>query len=449
MDWKKLRQKLVRQKYPDTEELEELREQYEKISEHITEEFGVETFFAGSAGRKTCMKGDRDIDLFLMFPEKLERQELENRGLKIGEKTFRHFDGDYEVDYAEHPYTKGEIDGHEVEIVPCYDTAPGEIKSAVDRSPHHAEWVKENLDQEQIEDVVLLKSFLKAQGIYGSSLMTRGFSGYLCEILIEEYGSFRDLLEEAENWREKTVIDPEEHHEELSGELEEKFSEDSLVVIDPVDEERNVASVLTSENYSKFIHACWKFNQGPGVNFFQREEVEVEKFEVQQEIENRADFIVLEFEAINEPDDIVYPQMRKTLGRLEKRLEKHGFRIFESGFHAGEEEIRMFFELNSSLPGVEYRKGPKVFHGTDHLEEFSSKYENTFIRDERVFSKVDREFTHAKEFLKSFLDGDSDELREKGIPGNVSRKVANFRMMDPMIDDEEWLKFLAEKLKVV
>jgi tRNA nucleotidyltransferase (CCA-adding enzyme) len=447
MNWEKLREKVVEQKYPDEEELDRLWKKYEEVSGFIEESFGVDTFFAGSAGRGTCVSGDRDIDVFLIFPEDVERQELENRGLDIGEETFEHFGGSHEVEYAEHPYTKGEIDGFEMEIVPCYETDPEDIQSAVDRSPHHARWVKENLSKEQKEDVVLLKTFLKTGNLYGSSLKVRGFSGYLCEILIHEYGSFRELVRKAREWREETVIDPLDHHEEMPQNLEEKFSEDSLIAIDPVDPERNVASVLTTENYSRFIHRCWKFDRAPGMNFFEEEEIEVDRFEVQKEIEARGDFIVLEFDAIDEPGDLVYPQMRKTMRRIEKVLEKHDFRVYESGFHVGT-QIRIFFELDSSLPGIRYRKGPKVFHGVEHLEEFTSKYENTFIRGERIYAKVEREFTKAKELLKSFLDEKPEKLQEKGIPDDVSEEMAGFKMTDPVLEDEEWLKFLTKKLEI-
>ncbi|MFB6116593.1 MAG: CCA tRNA nucleotidyltransferase [Candidatus Nanosalina sp.] len=447
MNWERLRQKALEKFYPEEEELRDLEEVYEEISAFIESEYGFKTFFAGSAGRGTCVKRDRDIDVFILFPGSTERQNLEDIGLKIGEEVFKHFEGDFRVEYAEHPYTKGEIQGYEVEIVPCIDTSPENIQSAVDRSPHHAKWVRESLSQEQKEDVVLLKAFLKAQDLYGSSLKNRGFSGYLCEILVAEYGSFREVVEEAAEWREETVIDVENHHGELPQDLEEKFSSSSLKVIDPVDPERNVASVLTSENYAEFIHSCWRFSREPGMKFFEKSEVDVEKFELEQEVQKRADFLVLEFEAIDEPEDIVYPQMRKTLRRLEKKLEGHDFRLYESGFHVGG-KIRVFFELESSLPGVEYMQGPKVYHGTQHLDEFTSKYANTFVRGERVCAKVEREYTEAKRLLKDFVDCSSARLEEKGVPGNVAEKMVEMRMTDPIQDDEEWLKFLAEKLKV-
>ena len=449
MKFERLREKALDKLYPDEKELEELEDTYNEISAFIESEYGFETFFAGSAGRRTCVKGDRDIDVFVLFPEDVSREELEDKGLKIGEETFKEFEGDFRVEYAEHPYTKGEIQGFEVEIVPCVDTSPGDIQSAVDRSPHHAKWVRRNLSVEQKKDVVLLKGFLKAGGLYGSSLKVRGFSGYLCELLVQHYGSFQEVVEKVPEWRESTLIDPESHHEDgLPEELVEKFSEDSLIVIDPVDPDRNVASVLTSENYSKFIYRCWRFSRFPGLDFFEKREKELQKFEIQREVERRDDFIVLEFEPVDEPDDIVYPQMRKAMRRLEKKFEEHEFRIYEKGFHVGG-KIRVFFELDASLPGVEYKRGPKVFHGSEHIQEFTSKYENTFVRNERLYAKVEREFTDAKSLMKDFLDGDPGELQEKGIPGNVAEKITEFRMTDPVVDDEEWLKFLAEKLKVV
>ncbi|WP_414837504.1 CCA tRNA nucleotidyltransferase [Candidatus Nanosalina sp. VS9-1] len=447
ISWEKIRRKAVDQFYPEQEEFDELERAYEKISGFIQEEFGFETFFAGSAGRKTCMTGDRDLDLFVLFPEDMERRELEQKGLEIGRKVFEEFEGEYEVDYAEHPYTKGVIEGLEVEIVPCYDTDPDDIISAVDRSPHHAKWVRENLSSKQCEDVVLLKAFLRASGIYGSSLKVQGFSGYLCELLIYEFGSFDDLLRSASEWSETEFFDPEDYHDELPENLEKRFRDEPLVVIDPVDSERNVASVLTLENYSRFVYQAWKFSREPGMDFFRREDIDVESFAVRKEIERRGDFIVLEFETPDRPDDILYPQLRKALRRLEDRLEDAGFRIFESGFHVGE-EVRILFELDESLPEIYYQKGPKIFHGVEHLEQFTQKYDNTFVKDDRVVAKTEREFSNARNLLKHFLDGEASELEEQGVPGNVAEKIKDFRMVDVFQEDEEWLKFLVRKLRL-
>lgn len=447
MNWKRLREKVLEKHYPGEEELEEARDLYQKISDYIAEDFGLETHFAGSTSRETCMAGDKDIDVFVLFSPELSQTALEEQGLKVGKNVFREFDGTYRVEYAEHPYTKGEIDGHEVEIVPCYDVPADQIKSSVDRTPHHSRWADAHLDKEQRKDVVVLKSFLRAHGIYGSSLKVRGFSGYLCEILIAEFGSFNELVESAVDWDRQEIIDPEDHHDALPEKLKKKFDEDSLVVIDPVDPERNVASVLDTENYAKFIYACWKFQRKPGIGLFTQKDVVYDQFELEQEIDRRADFIVIEFEPPEEVEDIVYPQMRKTVRLLENRLRSEDFRVYDSGFHIGE-KARIVFELERSLPEVENLEGPRLFHGSDHIDQFASKYDNVFVEGDRLHARVEREYTDAKQFFKDFLDGDRHELKERGVPGYVAEKMTEHTFSEPVVDDEKWLKYMAEKLHV-
>ncbi len=447
MNWEKLRQKVLDRFYPSRQELEELETLYSDISTFIQSEYGLETFFAGSAGRETCVAGDKDIDIFVLFPEDTERSKLEDLGLEIGENVFESFDGEFEVEYAEHPYTKGEIQGHEVEVVPCIDTSPQDIRSAVDRSPHHAKWVDENLSERQKKDVVVLKSFLKSQGLYGSSLKNRGFSGYLCEVLIANAGSFEDLIHEASSWRKDKLIDIEDHHNHLPQHLEEKFSDSSLKVVDPVDGERNVASVLTSENYAKFVYSCWQFSQNPGMNFFTEKDSDLDKFKLKQEMDDRGELIVIELDKIDEPDDIVYPQMRKAIGRLEDILEQKDFRLYSNGFYVGS-KIRIFFETSSSERNIKIKQGPKPFHDQVHVSEFTSNYDNTFIENERICAKIEREYTRPKDLLYDFIDQNESGLKEDGIPGNVAEKLVDASFVKPMNEDEEWLKFLYMRLRL-
>ena len=445
MNLERLREKVIERHYPEEKDIQKIRQKYQEISEFIQNEFGVETHFAGSAGRKTCMKGDNDIDIFILFDEEIEKKQLENRGLDIGKKVFSEFNGEFEIEYAEHPYTKGEINGHEVEIVPCYETSPESIKSSVDRTPHHSRWVDQKLDDEQRKDVVILKRFLSAGGIYGSSLKVRGFSGYLCEILISHYGSFEKLVENASEWQENQIIDAENHHEvNLPKEFQKKFEDEPLVVIDPVDPERNVASVLNRENLGNFMHLCWKFNKNPGIQFFEEEETDYTEFELKQELKKRADFIVIKFETPEEVEDIIYPQMRKTLRRLEKLLQKHDFRMFNTGFHI-DSSARIFFELESILPQLQEVEGPKIFHGLDHLEQFTSKYEATYIREDRIMAKTEREYSEARDLLKDFLE---EDLESKGIPSHVAQKIEDYSFTEAIDSDGKWLNYLGKKLHV-
>ncbi|HOV68648.1 MAG TPA: nucleotidyltransferase domain-containing protein, partial [Methanoregulaceae archaeon] len=96
----------------------------------------------GSAARGTWVRGDRDLDLFLLFPPGMDRDSLEREGLALARKIALEFGDGYREKYAEHPYINATVDGIDVDLVPCYrvDSASG-IKSAVDRTPFHTRYI--------------------------------------------------------------------------------------------------------------------------------------------------------------------------------------------------------------------------------------------------------------------------------------------------------------------
>lgn len=448
MNIQRLKEKVLEDIYPKEAEIEESNDIYQNVSNFIEKNFELKTHFAGSTGRGTCLKNDKDIDIFVLFPKNTKRKGLEEKGLEIGKKVFEEFNGSYRVDYAEHPYTKGTIEGHEVEIVPCFDVKSEDIKSSVDRTPHHSTWVSDNLNKDLKKDAVLLKKFLKSNKLYGSSLKRRGFSGYLTEILVIEYGGFEEVIEKAQNWDESKIIDPGEILESNESKVMERFNQDSLVVIDPIDKERNVAAVLSEENYAKFVHLCWKFSKDPGIEFFEEEKYEYTEFELKKEVKERSELVVVEFDRPDEVDDIIYPQMRKFMRLMQKRLKKHDFRIFESGFHSFNGKIRFFYEINRCLPEVQEIEGPRVFHNTKHVNQFTSKYDLTYVKEDRLVAKTERKYSDGRKLIKNFLNSDAEELKKNGVPNNISSTLTDHSFKDPVSGDEEWLNYLAEKLKV-
>ena len=180
----------------------------------------------GSIARNTWVRGDRDLDVFLLFPPDISREALESEGLALARTIARKFTKTFCEKYAEHPYINATIDSIDVDLVPCYNVeSAASIQSAVDRTPFHTRYITEKING-LTDDVLLLKQFAKAGGIYGSDQMTEGFSGYLCELLILYYGGFGLLLDAAADWRPSTLIDISQHGSK-------EFSE-PLIVIDPV-----------------------------------------------------------------------------------------------------------------------------------------------------------------------------------------------------------------------
>src|SRR3989344_4564894 len=224
----------------------------------------VRAELVGSIARGTHLRGDNDLDIFVFFPQKVERAEFEKEGLRIGKMIFR--GSKWEKAYSEHPYIRGKINGYEVEIVPAYDIEDvSNMKSAVDRSSLHNKYLTSHFGNGQENEARLLKQFMKGTRNYGADLSANGFPGYVAELLVLKYGSFSNAVKAATKWKEGEVIiiegNPHLH------EVREKFS-NPLVVLDPVDSNRNVAAALSKNQYARFIAACRAFVKKPSVNFF-------------------------------------------------------------------------------------------------------------------------------------------------------------------------------------
>ncbi|MFZ0926339.1 MAG: CCA tRNA nucleotidyltransferase, partial [Halobacteriota archaeon] len=185
----------------------------------------------GSAARDTWILGDQDIDIFIGFDTSTSREDLERYGLEIGKEIA--VEG-YVIGFAEHPYVKARCGGFAIDVVPHYRIKnTRQMFSAVDRTPFHQQFVAEHLDARH-DEVRLLKQFLKGAGIYGAELRTKGFSGYLCELLVIKFGSFVNVLESVQDWKVGTCISL------TSAQARNSFAS-PLAVIDPVDTNRNVA----------------------------------------------------------------------------------------------------------------------------------------------------------------------------------------------------------------
>ncbi|WP_348612322.1 CCA tRNA nucleotidyltransferase [Halobaculum rarum] len=333
---------------------------------------GADVLTVGSTARGTWLAGDRDIDLFVRFPTDLSREELERFGLRVGHAVLP----DGEEEYAEHPYVVGTVDGFDVDLVPCYGVdAATEIRSAVDRTPFHNEYLLDRLTDDLAGDVRVLKAFLKGVGVYGSNLRTEGFSGYLTELLVLEHGGARETLAAVADWHPPVRFDPEDH-----GTAE---FDDPLVVIDPTDPERNVAAVLSGDNLARLQHHTRDLLADPRTDpFFPADPTPLDASGVREHVDRRGtDPLAVVFDAPDIVDDQLYPQLRRSLAGVERELDGMGFDALRTTTFAAERDDEgsdrravLLVELaDRELPAVERHEGPPV-HVRDHAAGFYGKY---------------------------------------------------------------------------
>lgn len=340
----------------------------------------------GSVAKGTYL-ADPDIDIFVLFSTDVSKDSMEEAVLETG----RDILNDVEERYAEHPYIHGMYDGYEVDIVPCYKIDKiEEMKSAVDRTPFHTDFIIEKLPDDKKDDVILLKAFLKGIGAYGAESKVWGFSGYLCELLVLHYEGFREVLKNALKWRLYTRI------EIIPSEID---FEDPLVVIDPVDPNRNVASALSEEKMYLFMYASKRYLDEPSITFFLPNEIrEKNEEELRSILESRkTELMGLKFPRPDVVRDNLYPQVQKALRNLNKQLEEMEFSILHSDYYVKEKNVVLMFELETKhLPAIEKHEGPPIW--SHHTEKFREKYgEDVYLENNRLKVDRPRRFRHIEE----------------------------------------------------
>jgi tRNA nucleotidyltransferase (CCA-adding enzyme) len=351
----------------------------------------------GSTARETWIAGDRDVDLFVRFPADLPREKLESYGLQVGRAVLP----EGREEYAEHPYVVGEHEGFKVDLVPCYDVVDATaIQSAVDRTPFHTQYLEARLDDQLAADVRVCKQFLTGIGVYGSDLRTCGFSGYLTELLILEYGGFRSFVEAVADWYPPVSFDPEAHGSTTF--------DHPLVVIDPTDPERNVAAVCSAENVARLQHYARELLADPRIELFEATEpAPLDSDAVAGAFDGRGTTpAAIVFDTPDLVDDDLYPQLRKSLTGLKKLLDREGFDVLRAWTFADDERAVLLAELEvTERPAVARHEGPPV-HVREHAEGFFERYDDAaatgpFIDEDRYVVERAREHTTAEALLES------------------------------------------------
>jgi tRNA nucleotidyltransferase (CCA-adding enzyme) len=447
--------KVLKQVKPTEADEKRVKQVTDEIIQHVKAacaklKIDAKSMLVGSVARGTWLRNERDIDIFILFPTGLSREDLERQGLAVAREVAGRRGKER---FAEHPYVMMKFKGFDVDLVPCYDVAkPSEIKSAVDRTPHHQRYMMEHLTPELIDEVLLVKKFMEGIGVYGAELKIQGFSGYLCELLTLHHGSFQKLIEAAGEWKPGVIIDHERSYTDES-EPAILFEGQPLVVIDPVDPNRNVAAAVSEQNFAVFVRACQEFLSEPRREFFFPKKVKLlGAREVRHILKRRGTKIFcVVFETPDLVPDVLYPQLRKTEQALVAQLGQAGFEVQRSDVW-GESKSVILLELGASkLASVQTRVGPPV---TIEVKDFIQKHLRSkekitgpFVDAAgRVVFELEREETDAGDILKQALE--ERVAFGKHVAEAIKRehKIVEDAGLVKLLHDRKFREFISEYL---
>ena len=382
----------------------------------------VKIRYVGSFAKGTFLSHP-DLDLFLMFPETTPREEMVRLGLQIGEDILHG-----ERKYAEHPYTSGIYQGVDVDMVPCYHiTTTEKLLTPVDRSPFHTDYILSKVDAAMCDEIRLMKRFMKGIGAYGAEPNTRGFSGYMCELITIHYGGFIDALIAAAEWKEGVTITLEKRGPPMVA---------PIVLYDPVDPRRNVASAVHIDTFSEFVVACRSYLKNPDMKFFfPGERIPLPSEEIRKRVElHGTRLISVSFARPRANEDNLHSQEWRTQNAIAKKLDAFSFNVLRAVHHMTADRIVVIFELERDRLSKTFKHiGPPVWvksSGSFLSKWTGSEYGDPFIEDGHWTVIAERLYFTAAEML-------ADEIEMAGIGREIDPRTMEIMEHEQTLDDAD------------
>ncbi len=422
-------------------------------------DYKIEPTLVGSTAKDTYLINP-DIDMFIMFPLSVPVDELRLRGLEIARAVLP----GGEERYAEHPYVYGKFEGFDTEIVPCYKLLKIEERmTAVDRTPFHTRYIMKHIRTEQHDEVRLLKQFMKGIGVYGAEIEIQGFSGYLCELLILKYDTFLNLLRCCKTWPDELVINFNNGSAHLNSKVEyepksalpkklaNKFKNEPLVFIDPIDKFRNVASAVETKNLELFKTAAKNYLKKPNIKFYFPAKVRpLSLSRLKKKLGQKTGLVIgLEIPTPEIIPDILFGQLRKCQRTINKLLTSAGFEIIYSDYYVNKQTLFLIELKCQKLSEIETHQGPPEGH--KNVKDFLSKWDESdlvvkkpYIKNHRWYVDIKREFTTPEELLNAKI---FDMNLGKQITEDIKKKLKTYRNNELLISgyEKELTLFLSRK----
>lgn len=365
----------------------------------------------GSMAKDTWLSGDYDIDVFVKFPYKMYKNKDISKELQNRLKNIK-----YEVLHGSRDYLQIKQGKFLFELIPVISiNHSSKHLNITDVSPLHAKFVKEfNKNPEQIR---LAKAFLKANNLYGAESYIKGFSGYITELLVINYGSFQNLIKAASRWKQTTIIDMSNHYKSKE-EILKNLNKDkitNLILIDPVQPERNAGTALSEEKYLEFIETCKSYLRNPSNEFFELKEFNIKKL---KEKKNKNKLVMFTIKALDGKPDVVGSKILKVFNYIKNKISEEGYKVLEGKWQWKEEALLYYIVKDEKLSDKILHYGP-FKKDIENVKNFKKKWKKVYFDNERAYTKIKRKYKTINAFNKQFLKDNFIKERVKKIELDV------------------------------
>ncbi len=368
---------------PRPDEKKELTDTAKDVLNKLNKNLKVgKAIIGGSAKKGTWVHTNHDIDVFVQFPYSYadKSDELSDILHPVLKKLFPKV----KRVHGSRDYFQAKQGKFDIEIIPILKvSSPSKAKNITDLSPLHSIWI-EKREKNHVDDIRMLKAFCRAQKMYGAESHIKGFSGYGCEVLIIYYGSFLKVLRASQKWKKQQVIDAEKHYKKENPLLALNSSKISpLILIDPIDKDRNVLAALSEKQFNHFKAMAKKFLAKPDPYYFSLDIVTVPSLKKRL----GKNSVIMEIVPKKGKEDVSGTKVLKALEHLQRVVEKQGFTIKELDWEWHSTKTYAWVQTKeSTLPAERTIQGPPLAH-KKHVVAFKKKHKKWTASKSKITAK--------------------------------------------------------------
>jgi tRNA nucleotidyltransferase (CCA-adding enzyme) len=227
-------------------------------------------------------------------------------------------------------------------------------------------------------------------------------------VLILHYGSFQDVIKAIAKLKKNQII----------GKPTKSF-DTSIIIIDPIDSNRNLGAAISNENIGKFIIASRAFQKKPSISFFKslpRPKI------FKKNLENT---IAIQFNYKPRSPDIIWGQIKRAASSLVVQMELGGFQVLRHAGMVGEKNEAYLLFLIQSLKIEEsfLREGPDIFFEVESETYITKNSKNSMMwigPNRKILSLQKRRQNDVILFLNDLL---KNHLNKSGIPKGLKADI--------------------------
>ena len=298
----------------------------------------------GSGAKNTWLKNTHDIDIYVKFNYSKYKDKSNKLSDLLHKSLKKSFSNVIRI-HGSRDYFQISHKGYTLEIVPILAiTKPEQSKNITDFSIFHVKYVTDKIKKNPrlADEIRVSKVFARANRFYGAESHIGGFSGYVLELLVSKYGSFLKFATAVSKWESNTIIGNKKEAEELNWAKKQS----PLILIDPVQPERNAAAALSKQQYINIISICKKFINSPKPEHFELQPVDINK------LQKKGNLTIIEAKPLTAKRDVAGAKALKAFEFLVKHLAP--FEVTDSFFDYDDKTATYYISTKKTEIPKEY-----------------------------------------------------------------------------------------------